>query len=562
MLFLLAALPAQANEEAVCNRFVIANSPGLGLTSSELALMCSNPGVEAWSNVTSTQALFYLRTFLELRGYHEMKSERVGDKIRITLGPLSRVKYFSLEGAPPHFGERKLRKIKGEVLSPNLLNQIEERLFQRLQSQGYACPEQKIQADPKSGEVRVRMTTGKRGQVAAVTSEKVDHFDAQALRRYDAFVIGAPFHGDWLRVTENRIVSDGVVQNSHFSIVCKDDAVLLHQKTVTGPPRSFAFGVGVNTERGPSIRGSWKHVRLGEMGSSIEFAAAASFRLQEITAKPKWYFLPYPSRLYFYPQLVMKREDEKFFERYSGILQLTPGTSWDSQNLGITLIAGPALNFMRAARGPGPKETEFMSLNGAIKIENHIHEFYQASPRSGFKLDLMAAVTAQGLASNVSAQMVRMNFESLYNLFDYDPAVVVLGVRGSLATTFVDPAASPRLPQSYRHFLGGSADLRGFPRNQLPGEEGGLTSAFVSAEIRLPDLLPWGLQPLALADFGAMGAKSATLDAALYYSPGLGVRWESPIGVIRSTLARGWITGAPADARAGIQLYVSYGEEF
>ncbi len=566
ILFLAAALCvsaiALADELEVICRFRVPNSPGIDLNKSELALICSDPDREAWSNVTDSQAVFHLRTFLKLRGYHKPTFAKDGDVIVVTLGELSTVKKLEIEGAPANFHPEQLRRIKGETLNPKLLDGIEERFTARLNRLGYACPTQKIQADPNTGEVLVMMTPGKQQRIISIAGEPIADFNVQALRRYDAFQIGDIFHGDWLRVTENRVISEGVLQNTHFSVDCKEDTVALLQKNTAGPPRTLTFGVGVNTERGPSARASWKHLRIGEMGSSLEVAATGSFRLQELALRPKWYFLPTPSRFHFSPLLSIKHEDERFYERYNGQLQLTPGTTLDTADFGVTFLFGPTIQMLRAVRGPGPRDSKFMSFNGSARLESHNHEFYRSSPRSGFAMDLSALVTQQDVLSNVSAQMVRLYADILINLGSFEPPFAVLGFRGSIATTFVDGASAPRLPQNFRHFLGGSNDLRGFARNSLPEKDGGLTSMFMSSELRFPDILPFGLQPFGFGDMGAMGLRSATLGSDIFISPGFGVRWESPIGIFRSTLAHGFVLPGPNDPRRGWQLYISYGEEF
>jgi len=563
MLCLLIASSALAkNDDEVICRFVVMNSPGLDLNKSERSLICSDPKIEAWSNVTDSQAVFSMKTFLKLRGYHHPTFTKDGERIVVTLGELSKVTRLEIEGAPDEFHSEKLRRIKGETLSPKLLDGIEERLFARLNRLGYACPKQKIQADPNTGEVLVQMTPGRKQTVSRIDSENVADFDVAALRRYDAFRIGDTFHGDWLRVTENRVITQGVLQNTHFSVTCTDDGVELLQKNTAGPPRTLTFGLGVNTERGPSARASWKHLRLGDLGSSFEVAASASYRLQEVALKPKWYFLPYPARFHFSPLLSIKREFEESYERYNAQLQFTPGTTLDTENLGFTFLFGPIIQALRTVVGKGPKQSDFMSLNVSARLESHDHEFYRTSPRTGFAVDLSAFLTQQDLLSNVSAQLVRLYADTLINLGGYEPPFAVLGFRGSLATTFVAPTAEGRVPSNFRHFLGGSMDLRGFARISLPDTTGALTSAFFSTELRFPDLLPWNLQPIAFGDAGAMGRHSATLERDLFVSPGFGLRWESPIGIFRSTLARGFVLPGPNDPRAGWRVYFSYGEEF
>ncbi len=552
---------AKNGDEIVC-RFLIKESPGIDLNQSERSLICSDPKLEAWSNVTDSQAVFHLKTFLKLRGYHHPAFTINGDKIVVTLGDLAVVKSLQIEGAPDNFHSEKLRRIRGETLNSKLLDSIDERFVARLNRLGYACPKQKIQADPNSGEVLVTVTPGKLQTITSVTGEPVADFNGNALRRYDAFHIGDPFQGDWLRVTENRVVTEGLLQNTHFSVTCNGDEVALLQKNTSGPPRTLAFGVGINTERGPSARASWKHLRLGDLGSNFEVAASGSFRLQELALKPKWYFLPFPSRLHFSPLLSFKHEDERYYERYNGQLQLTPGTTLDTEKLGFSFLFGPTLQMLRSVRGAGPKESNFLSLNGSARLESHDHEFFRSSPRAGFAVDLTGLATAQGVLSNVSAQLVRFYADTLINLGGYEPPFAVLGFRGAIATTFVDDAGSARLPPNFRHFLGGSMDLRGFARISLPDVNGALTSVFFSTELRLPDLLPWRLQPIGFGDAGMMGHRSATLDREIFISPGFGLRWESPIGVFRTTLARGFVLPVPNDPRGGWRVYFSFGEEF
>jgi outer membrane translocation and assembly module TamA len=87
---------------------------------------------------------------------------------------------------------------------------------------------------------------------------------------------------------------------------------------------------------------------------------------------------------------------------------------------------------------------------------------------------------------------------------------------------------------------------------------GGLTSGFVGLETRLSQTLPFDLDPFVFMDFGEISNSAALLSAPLYWSPGVGVRWASPIGPVRTTLAHGFV-GNSADH---FQFYLSLGEEF
>jgi outer membrane translocation and assembly module TamA len=92
------------------------------------------------------------------------------------------------------------------------------------------------------------------------------------------------------------------------------------------------------------------------------------------------------------------------------------------------------------------------------------------------------------------------------------------------------------------------------PSNQI----GGLTSVFTGLESRLVQVLPLNIEPFLFIDAGALGPRSLTLTAPIYYSPGIGARWAPAFGAFRATLARGY----PLDAPGGWQFYFSFGEEF
>jgi outer membrane translocation and assembly module TamA len=85
-----------------------------------------------------------------------------------------------------------------------------------------------------------------------------------------------------------------------------------------------------------------------------------------------------------------------------------------------------------------------------------------------------------------------------------------------------------------------------------------MTAFYLDPELRFTDLPLFGLQPFVFFDLGETGATPASFDSPLLYSPGLGLRYKSPFGVFRTTLARGF----PLDTPGGWNFYFSFGEEF
>jgi outer membrane translocation and assembly module TamA len=91
---------------------------------------------------------------------------------------------------------------------------------------------------------------------------------------------------------------------------------------------------------------------------------------------------------------------------------------------------------------------------------------------------------------------------------------------------------------------------------ELPGNSvGGLSAWFGNFEIR-PHF--WGehLEPIVLVDVGEFGNRSFSIQSPLYWSPGFGISWSSPIGTLQSTLAHGFVSGGDPDSLSHWQFYL------
>jgi outer membrane translocation and assembly module TamA len=569
------ASPAPENRQTLlCGRYQYVGTT-VDLSDTEKKLVCGDPSNEAWDNIPLSQATFNLKNFFQDRAYYHPEFSEDQGKILVNVGHATNVTKLLVVGQPTDpeidFDVSELRHIVGEKLTPSLLDKIKGRFFQKLQSLGYPCPEIDMSANADSGEVTANLRTGTRMLIHSVSNEPVPGLGNEMLRRYDAFQVGDLFNGDYLELTSNRVVAQGIVQNAYFTVTCTPLGAELVQKVVPGPPRVLTFGFGFSTEELAILRASWSHLRLGETGSKVEVTAQASYRIQSLNFGSNAYLLNRPSRLYLRPTLTLKHDLEPNYETLNGDLLLAPTSTWDSADIGVNYSVGPKLNFVKVLNSktdiaPGtpvpPTDFTFLSFSSDLHITSHYFEYFRASPRSGFDLDLLVNVTDQTLLSQFSAKQFKFSFEKLWNLSHLDPPFMVLGYRLGMATTVADNPLS--LPPDFRQWLGGAADLRGFSRQELPDNDGRLTSLFTSVELRFTDLLPWGIQPFTFLDVGATGKRAFDLDLPVYFSPGVGVRLETKIGNFRLMLAHGYITGIDntQSPNSHWQPYFSFGEEF
>jgi len=332
---------------------------------------------------------------------------------------------------------------------------------------------------------------------------------------------------------------------------------------VPGAPRILSFGAGIDTEGIVRSKASWKNARLGRLGSLLDLTAMGSFRTQSLSTTSDWYFLPEVSRKYISSTVELKHENQPQYHTLSVIGQVGFATTFDSRTAGGSLFVGPSMNFVRDYSLAGPYNAKFLFLESRLAIRSHDFEYFASNPNTGYNLNFIADLSHPEVLTDTSAQRFNVNGEFLWNLKNYDPPLAVFAVRAGFGTLFVSdsPFSSRLLPGNFYQYLGGSVDLRGFSLKELPRNQssGARTSGFAGFEARLANTIPYGIEPFAFFDIGALGDQPMSFDLPIYTSPGIGVRWKTPIGTFRTTLAHGFSGDSQKDHW---QPYLSFGEEF
>ena len=537
------------------------------LNDTEKRLLCGDPDSPSWNHLPHNQVEFNLKNFLQDRGYFQPSFNDSPEKISVNLGHQTRVSGVQARGTPESLHLERKRKLVGEVLTPRLLDNYQGWLIRELKSEGYACAEIKSDADPDSGLITLEIKPHALQTLDTIQESDVPGLLRGILRRYDAFKLGELYNEDWLSLSERRLLSEGLVESAHFTTLCtvpkdgsKEPNAKVIQEVVAGPPRVLVLGVGVNTERGPIGRVSWKNTRLGNTSSSVTVAAQGSFKDQRLYSIFDWYFHPEPSRVSLRPLAEFKHVNEQYYEYTDTRGQVALSNTWDSYAIGAWARMGPTLDIYRTLNGPGVDHSKFLSWETQAQIQSHDFEFYLNSPRSGFRVQTTVDLNSRAFVSDATAERFTLLGEALWNYRHYDPPLWVFGVRGGLSSVLTPERPGPGtiLPANYLQYLGGSTDLRGFGRQELPlSGNGSLTSVFVSLEVRKSEFLHVSLEPLFFLDLGALGDTPFQLQAPIYYSPGFGLRWASPVGVFRGTAAHGF----PGEL-GHWQFLVSFGEEF
>ena len=155
-------------------------------------------------------------------------------------------------------------------------------------------------------------------------------------------------------------------------------------------------------------------------------------------------------------------------------------------------------------------------------------------PTKGTK-NTLGVEYAGGVLSGDTAY-VRPSFTS--NFFYPLPFNFVFHWRGSAAVLF--PNANGDIPVSERYYLGGINNVRGYEQDKISPRDpwtkeriGGKSMAFTNVETIFPISKSVGLYGVAFFDAGNTWREYSDVCFDFYKSVGAGVRWYSPMGLIR-----------------------------
>lgn len=537
------------------------------LTDTEKRLVCGDPNSDSWSLIPESQALFHLRGFLQDRGFYNPTSRRDGKTIVFDMGQPSTVSDTVISGAPCALAAWDEQESRGERLTPQMLKSLAARAEEVLGSQGFACPRIETQADPVTGRVSLRVGNPRRQVWAKVEETPMPELAPETLRRYDSFLPGMPYSSEELRLSTQRVMESGVVRSAFFNIRCDGDRAIPAQRIFLGPPRELRLGVGFNTDRGALLRAQWTNLRLGTRASRISTSLETSymgrdFNSQVASVSGDWYFLEPPSRFLMRPQMTFKHESNNRGETLNGEVSIAPVMRWDGQDIGYYVSLGPSLTGVRTLRGEGRKEAFFLALASEFRMTSHAYELNRLTPERGFELSATGSLHRKGFLADYTAESLRLRFTWLVPSHRYGNRKVIFGFRTGYSTTFVRDAEGgiANLTPNLRHYLGGTTNMRGFSVQEIPGDAGGLSAFFASLEARSQGHLPFLLQPYAFVDVGMVSSRPLSITDPWFLSPGVGLRWQSPVGVFRTSIAHG--VHLSSRTAGAWRFHLSFGEEF
>ncbi|MCW5568594.1 MAG: outer membrane protein assembly factor [Dokdonella sp.] len=402
-----------------------------------------------------------------------------------------------------------------------------------------------------SATIRLEWQAGERYRFGDTHFEGAQ-FPDRFLERYIPWDASDYYSQDALLALQQRLVDANyfsIAQVSPDTEKAADGHVPITVMLAPAKRTVYTGGLFVGTDTGPGVRGGVERRWVNKRGHKLKFETILAQRLQTLSTL---YQIPLPGRDNHSLNFGIAYRDENTDTSQSKTLRLaaTDSRIWHgwTRTLGLQFLTGD----FKVADQKGNTTLLYPEMSLTKKRADDPN-----FPRRGWSLTLAARAGQDGLLSDTSFAQVTADAKWIRGLGDHGRFIT----RGALGYTKVDTFA--KLPPELRFFAGGDRSIRGYsfqtigPREPVPGRDdpqviGGEQLAVASAEYEHYFSPNWGA-----AAFVDAGDAFTGSHFDLKLGAGLGLRWRSPVGLVRVDL------GTPIGDRYadGIELHVIIGPD-
>lgn len=311
----------------------------------------------------------------------------------------------------------------------------------------------------------------------------------------------------------------------------------------------YTAGLFIGTDTGVGVRGGIERRWVNRRGHKLKFETILAQRLKTLSTL---YQIPLPGPDNHSLNFGITYRDENTKTSESKTLRLAANDSktWHgwTRTIGLQFLTGD----FKVADEKGHTTLLYPEVSLTKKRADDFN-----FPRKGWSLTLAARAGQKGLLSDTTFAQVTADAKWIHGLGDNGRFIA----RGSGGYTQVGDF--DKLPPELRFFAGGDRSIRGYtfqtigPRrltddNTEPKVIGGDRLLVGSAEYEYYFTPTWGAAAFVDAGDAFMGN-----DFDLKVGAGLGVRWRSPVGLVRVDLG----TPIGDEFASGVELHVIIGPD-
>ncbi|MFC5435961.1 autotransporter assembly complex family protein [Rhodanobacter umsongensis] len=521
-----------------------------------------------------------VKSALEPYGYYEATAtgdlQQVGKNWRVTLHvkPGEPVKVAAVDVqldrsaaaiAPIRRAQRVLEHMKGKTLDHGAYDSARDALSAQLTANGFLdarllTHRVEVTRANRSATIKLAWRAGPRYRYGRVHFEG-SQFDEGFLDRYVPFQSGDYFSQEQLLELQQAL--NGA---DYFAVVnvlpdvdeARNGVIDVTVQLAPAKRTIYTGGPFIGTDTGFGLRGGMERRWVNRRGHKWKNELVVAQRLKTLATL---YSIPMPGPNQRSFNFGANFRDANTDTSQSRTLELVGNEArqWHGwvRTLGAHALSG---TFTVGKRGNEPDSTPGIEHGRSTLVfgEASLTRKQADNPsfaRRGWSISLAARSTAGGLLSDASFSQVIADAKWIRAFGARQRNRLIL--RGSAGYTWTNDFAA--LPPQLRFFAGGDRSIRGYgyqsigPRNRDDRVIGGTSVLIASTEVEHYFNRNWGM-----AAFVDTGNAFSGTDYRPKIGAGLGVRWLSPVGMIRVDL------GTPIhDNRAhGIELHLVIGPDF
>jgi translocation and assembly module TamA len=403
-----------------------------------------------------------------------------------------------------------------------------------------------VHVEENAADVTLHWTTGPRYRMGETRFEGAQFPDA-FMRRFVEHREGDFYDSAALLKLQRRLIDAdyfGFVAVSPSLQDAQGDVVPITIQVAPAPRNIYLAGLSIGTDSGFGVRGSVQRRWVNARGHKANVEAELS---QRLTAAAANYVIPLPGDDVRSLNLGVthRREDTDTSRSNTTSVFAMENKLWRGwlRDLGLRALYGD----FTVAEEQNSSTLVFAEARLSRRRAND-----DLFPTQGYSLRLEARAGAEALLSDTDFAQIRAEARYIHPLGDRQRAYF----RGIVGATHVGDFDA--LPPPLRFFAGGDRTIRGYgyqalgPENENGFIIGGKHLAVISAEFERDVARDW-----AVAGFVDTGNAFSTMsDFELRTGVGVGVRWRSPVGLVRLDVGHGL-----DDAQNAIELHVVIGPD-
>ena len=513
------------------------------------------------------------QTALRPYGYYNARAtgklERVNGawqvRLHVTPGAITKVAQLDLQLPGPAGQLPPIRKAvrafhprAGEAMQDSLYEASKSAIGSALIENGYldakaTAHRVEITRAQDRADIHLHYVPGERYKLGTVNFEG-SQFAPDFLQRYVPWQEGA-----WYTQADLLSLQQALTDADYFSIVdvepqpaqAKDRVVPVRVEVAPAKRRVYSAGVFVGTDTGPGVRGGVRWRWLNRRGHKLNTEVLVAQRLKTAQAV---YEIPQPGPDHRSFNFGVGYRDENTKTSQSRTFSLAANATQDwhgfVRTMGLHLVGG---TFTVGAQNgdvnvPGVEHGRSVLVYPEIGLTKKVAD-NPLFVRNGWSLNLIGRA-GPGIDTRFAQALA--DFKWIHALGRRDRLIL----RGDAGATTVGDFS--KLPPELRFFAGGDRSIRGYgyqaigPRNSYDRVIGGTRLLVASAEVEHYFTRDWGIA--AFVDSGD------AFDGTTFHAQtgaGLGVRWRSPVGMVRVDI------GVPINNRYyhGAQLHIVIGPD-